>query len=370
MEPPARLGGALIESALGSLQHEELVIRKGRRTGVYTIVAVHSTALGPALGGCRMWHYRSPAEGVADALRLAHAMTLKAAAARVPLGGGKGVVCLPPGPPPSGRLRRRLLLDFADTVNLLGGRYVTAEDVGTSSRDMALMSEHTKFVSGLSRSRGGSGDPSPATALGVESAIRACCQRRFGSRALRGRTVAVLGVGHVGVRLARRLSRAGAELLVTDIDERRRALAEELPGARAVDPGDALLAEVDVLAPCALGGVLDERTVPDLRCQVVCGAANNQLTHDAVADLLAERGILYGPDFIANAGGIINIAVELEGYDPALAARRVRGIEQAMGEVLDEAERAAITPLAAAIELARRRLAAAQPASPGVTDTV
>jgi leucine dehydrogenase len=211
-------------SPLVSFEHEELVVRKGRRSGAYTVVAVHSTALGPALGGCRMWRYESSADGARDALRLARAMTFKAAAAGLSLGGGKGVICADPGPAPSGRRRRDMLLDFADTVNALEGRYITAEDVGTGARDMATIARGTRHVTGLGRSKGGSGDPSPFTALGVEAAMRACCARRFGSRELKGRRVAVVGVGRVGSKLARRLARAGARLLVADNDEGKREL--------------------------------------------------------------------------------------------------------------------------------------------------
>ena len=207
------------------------MIRRGRRSGLYTIVAVHSTVLGPALGGCRMWRYQSSADAARDALRLSRAMTFKAAAAGVPLGGGKGVIATEPGKPPAGGRRRDVLLDFADAVNTLEGRYVTAEDVGTSARDMAVLAGGTRHVTGLARSKGGSGDPSPFTAQGVEAALRACCERRFGTRDLGGRTVAVVGVGRVGSRLARRLAKAGAKLIVADIDEGKRELAQSI-GAR------------------------------------------------------------------------------------------------------------------------------------------
>jgi leucine dehydrogenase len=338
------------------LDHEELVIRRGRRSGIYTVVAVHSTKLGPALGGCRLWRYASSADGARDALRLSRAMTFKAAAAGLRLGGGKGVICAAPGRPPTGRRRHEMLLDFADTVNVLEGAYITAEDVGTSSRDMVVMAEHSKHVTGLPPSHGGSGDPSPITALGVEAAIRACCEHRFGSRELGGRRVAVVGVGRVGSRLARRLGRAGAELIVADIDESKRALTARLPRARWVDPNVALQAEVDVLAPCALGGVINESNVGRLRCGIVCGSANNQLSHEGLAEDLAANGILYAPDFIANAGGLVNIAVEREGYDAAKAKRLAAGIEHTMAALLRDAETNGSTPLAAAYRLARRRL--------------
>ena len=345
------------DSPLVSFDHEELVVRKGRRSGAYTVVAVHSTALGPALGGCRMWRYESSAAGARDALRLAWAMTFKAAAAGVPLGGGKGVICADPGRAPSGKRRRDMLLDFADTVNALEGRYVTAEDVGTSARDMAIIARGTKHVTGLARTRGGSGDPSPFTALGVEAAIRACCAKRFGSRELKGRTVAIVGAGRVGSNLARRLSRAGARLIVADIDASKRDVVKKLSGARWAEPSKALTADVDVLSPCALGGAIDPTTIAHLRCKVVCGSANNQLAHEGLAEDLAAHDILYAPDFIANAGGLINIAVELEGYDPARARRRAVAIEQTMALVLEQAEADGVTPVEAAYDVARARLA-------------
>ena len=335
-------------------------MRRGRRSGLYTLVAVHSTALGPALGGCRMWGYGDTRAAVRDGLRLARAMTLKAAAAELPLGGGKGVIMVPPGAPLDAERRRAVLLDFGDTVEALDGRYVTAEDVGTSEPDMAVIAERTGHVSGLARARGGSGDPSPWTALGVEEAIRVACERVWGDASLAGRSVAILGLGGVGAKLARRLADAGARLVVADIDPARRATAEAL-GAQWATPAEALAAAVDVLAPCALGGVLDEDTVPALRCRAVVGAANNQLADDAVADQLAARGILWAPDFVVNAGGIANIAAELDpgGYAPERAEARVRGVAATLRAVLAEAEAAGVTPLTAALARAHRRLAAA-----------
>jgi leucine dehydrogenase len=344
------------ETPLISLDHEELVIRKGRRSGLYTIVAVHSTALGPALGGCRMWRYESSADGARDALRLSRAMTFKASACGLDLGGGKGVICLPPGRAPTGKARKDALLDFADTVNALEGSYITAEDVGTGSRDMSVIAQATRYVTGLGRKRGGSGDPSPYTAQGVEAAMRACCDSVFGTADLRGRTVAVIGAGRVGGQLARRLSRAGAELLVADIDESKRAQVQQLANAKWTDPSSAMLADVDVVAPCALGGVIDQVNVSRLRAKIVCGSANNILAHEGLADDLAAEGILYAPDFIANAGGLINVSLELHGYEPAKARRGAEGIEQTMRTLLREADAANITPLAAAYALARRRL--------------
>jgi leucine dehydrogenase len=302
-----------------------------------------------------MWVYEDSRSALRDALRLSRAMTYKAAVANLPLGGGKGVIM---ASPQLSRARRRdVLLDFADAVESLGGRYITAEDVGTSARDMAVIARDTDHVAGLPRSRGGSGDPSPFTALGVESAIRACCERVFESRSLRGRRLCVIGLGHVGSRVAKRCARAGASLLVADVDLGKRALAQSL-GARWTTPEKGLTAEVDVLVPCALGGILDDESVPRLRCSIVAGAANNQLADDRVADLLAAHGILWAPDFVVNAGGIINIAEELGTYDVASARRQVRGIGETLQRIFDDAEATGATPLTAAMELARRRLAA------------
>jgi leucine dehydrogenase len=325
------------------------------------MVAVHSTARGPSLGGCRMWTYGDTRAAVRDVLRLSRAMTFKAACANLPLGGGKGVIMLPPGHgAPAGDARRAVLLDFGETVDALGGDYVTAEDVGTSDRDMAVIAEATGHVAGLAVERGSSGDPSPWTALGVLCAMEVACERGLGSASLAGRSVSVVGLGRVGGALARLLAEAGAKLTVADVDTGKRALADEL-GATWTDPESALRAEVDVVAPCALGGVLDEDSVDELRCRVIAGAANNQLAADAIAVELDERGIVWAPDFVANAGGIINISVEFEpsGYDTARAEQRVRGIGDTTRTIFERADATGATTLAAAMEIARLRLAEA-----------
>jgi leucine dehydrogenase len=304
-----------------------------------------------------MWTYEDSRSALADALRLSRAMTFKAAAADLPQGGGKGVIMLGREAALTPRLRRAALLDFGDTVDAVGGRYITAEDVGTSSRDMTVIAQRTSHVAGLARSRGGGGDPSPLTALGVLHAIQACCEWTLGDRALRGLRVGVIGLGHVGSRVARLCARAGARLIVSDLDRSRRSVAEEL-GARWVGPERALESAVDVLVPCALGGIFNQETAPRLRCRIIAGAANNQLAGDGIADLLAAQGILWAPDFVVNAGGIINIAVELAGYDPAVARQRVRGIADTLSQIFRDARSAGITPLAAATHLARGRLQA------------
>jgi len=340
-----------------SATHEEVVSVRGRRSGTPMVVAVHSTALGPALGGVRMWSYPDLADAERDALRLAEGMTLKAAAAGLDLGGGKGVICAPDGGfDPAGR--RVALLEFGDLVEGFGGRYITAEDVGVAPADMTVIAERTEHVTGLPPERGGSGDPSPVTAIGVEAAMLACAEARWGERDLAGRRVIVIGAGHVGGELARLLHERGCDLHLSDIDPAKRRLAAELD-AGWIAPERAAGGECDVLAPCALGGVVTAETLPALRCEVICGAANNQLADDSLAAALAERGILYAPDFIANVGGLINVYAEIHGYDAAAALRRARGIEATMSAVFAEAARQPTTPLAAARALAARRLRAA-----------
>jgi leucine dehydrogenase len=361
---PTNGEGAAEHIAPVPFEHEELAVRRGERSGAYVIVAIHSTALGPALGGARMWHYPSPIDASRDALRLAQGMTLKAAAAGLDLGGGKGVICAPDGGFASRDERIGALLDFADLVESLGGHYVTAEDVGTSTDDMVVLRERTQHVAGLPRDRGGSGDPSPYTAIGVEASIRATLQARYGSPELEGRTVAIVGLGHVGAQLAQRLAAAGAVLTVSDVDGSKQAIARELE-ARWVPASDAMAAECEVLSPCALGGAIDRSNVGSLRCRIVCGSANNQLADDSLAEELAAAGILYAPDFIANAGGLINVYREIRGYGPGRALELVLGIEGTMGSILVAAEARRTTPLVAARELAAERLAAAAEARRG-----
>jgi leucine dehydrogenase len=335
--------------------HEVLLTRVGERSGVPIAIAVNSTRLGPGLGGCRIWHYARPEDGIEDVRRLAGAMTLKAAAAGLELGGGKGVICLPSRSVPNDQ-RRAVLLDFADAVESLDGSYITAEDVGSGADDMAVISERTDHVVGLPPGLGGRGDPSPVTARGLERAIRACCRHRFGTPELDGIRVCVIGLGHVGGELARRLKAGGAELVVSDIDGRRRETAAQL-GAIWVDPEAATLSKCDVLAPCALGGAVDESNADLLRCQIVCGAANNVLADESLAERLQQCGIVYAPDFIANAGGLIHVYAELRGHEDEAVDELVDSIGETVEEVLDAATEAGTTPLQAALELASRRLA-------------
>lgn len=341
-----------------ALDHEELVVRRGARSGLHVIVAVHSTVLGPSLGGVRVWRYPSTGDGMRDALRLARAMTMKAAAAGLDLGGGKGVICLPHGGASAGEERRAMLLDFGDLVESLDGRYITAEDAGSTAEDLVTIRERTAHVAGLPADRGGSGDPSPFTARGVEAAMRACARERLGSPELRGLRVAIVGVGNVGSRLARRLAEQGAQLILCDIDRGKRALAEGLD-AEWVEPADAAATECEILAPCALGGAIHDGNLDALRCAIVCGSANNQLARDGLAEELAARDIAYAPDFIANSGGLISVCRELGAYGDDEALRLVDGIEGTMGHVLRTARERSTTPLRAAAQLAEERLEAA-----------
>jgi leucine dehydrogenase len=314
-------------------------------------VAVHRTVGGRSLGGCRMRAYPTPDEAVRDAERLAQAMTLKAAVSRLPLGGAKGVIAVAPGARLVNSRRSDALRDFAELVDSFGGRYITAQDAGTCEADIAYMARFTPHVCGRPAADGGCGDPSPYTAHGVEVAIRASLP----GGSLEGRHVVVVGLGHVGGALARRLHEGGASLTVADVDTSKRRLARQL-SARWVSPEQSLVTEADVLAPCALGGVLDHKTVAALRVPVVAGAANNQLARESVAQLLSERAILWAPDFVINAGGLIAVEDELRGFDRDRAERAIEGIGDTVKEIYARAE-AGTNTLIAAQELAAERSA-------------
>ncbi|WP_035858430.1 Glu/Leu/Phe/Val dehydrogenase family protein [Cryptosporangium arvum] len=313
--------------------HEELHVRAGRRTGLPIVVAIHSTALGQALGGCRLWHYDDWRDGVEDALRLSAAMTAKNALAGLANGGGKTVVPLPPGLTLDAGARRDLLHDVGDAVAALDGRYGTGPDVGTGADDMVVIGERTPHVFCRPVAHGGSGSSSPGTAAGVIAALRATVARLDGRADLGGHTFAVVGLGSVGADVARRLAAAGAHLVVSDVRTEAKALADEL-GASWTSPEDALTAEVDVVTPAALGGVLTPDLVPRLRCRAIVGPANNQLSSPEVAGLLHERGVLWAPDYVASAGGIVHaIASELYGESPDVVARRIDRIEATLGQI-------------------------------------
>lgn len=336
-----------------SSDYEEVRARRGPRSGLMMAIAVHRTVNGRSLGGCRMWSYRSSDDVVREAQRLARSMSYKAAIAGLPLGGGKAVIDTVPGEPLTGEWRAQALRDFAELVESFGGRYITAQDAGTTQDDISFLARYTSHVSGLPIARGGAGDPSPYTAHGVEVGIAASLRGSYD-----GRHVVVIGLGHVGSQLARRLLDAGARVTATDIDPRCRTLARQL-GAAWVAPERALRLEADVLAPCALGAVLNRETVAELQVPVVAGAANNQLAGEEVADDLRDRGIVWAPDFVINAGGLIAVADELHGFDRERVERAIEGIADTLRDIYVHASRNAINTLVAAQELAAERLGGA-----------
>jgi glutamate dehydrogenase/leucine dehydrogenase len=334
------------------MNHEQVRIHTGRRSGLPVIIAVHSTALGMAIGGCRLKTFPHWKDALDDALRLSAAMTDKAALAGLPHGGGKTVIAA--DGPLSPQRRRAALLDVGDAVDGFGGMYATGPDSGTSPADMNVIAERTTHVFCRPPADGGSGDSSPATAVGTLAAIRAVATS-LGRTDLNGLRCTVLGAGAVGTPLARLLADAGAKLTITDIDPAKRDLADEL-AAGWLTPDEAPWAETDVLVPAALGGLLGPDTVDRLRCAAVVGPANNQLTDDSVADLLHERGILYAPDVIVSAGGILHgFAAEVYRETPAQVDARLAGIGDTLAEVLATARRDDIAPLRVAKDLARAR---------------
>ncbi len=346
-------------TVFGSMEedgHEQVVWCRDERSGLRAIVAIHSTALGPALGGTRMLAYPDENQALADVLRLARGMTYKAALAGLDLGGGKAVIVDSPAPAD----RQARLQAYGRFIQGLGGRYITAEDVGTTQADMDRIRQETAHVTGVSEVLGGSGDPSPFTALGVVHAMGALAQTCWGHPSLQGRHIVVVGVGKVGGALVSELVAAGARVSVADVDPSRVRIAVERHGVRPLPVGEAMAEPCDILAPCALGAVLDERSIPRLNCSAVCGSANNQLAQPGDARRLADAGVLYVPDYVASAGGIVNIAGELApgGYDREAARRRVRAIGATTIAVLAEAQARGITPLSAADRLAEARIAA------------
>jgi leucine dehydrogenase len=351
----------MFEDVLRAWDGEEAVVRFDEPTGAWMIVAVHDTTLGPGMGGTRMKAYATPHDALADALRLSGAMTLKQAAADLPYGGGKAVVAVPEIPPRGSDERRTLMLRYAALVDSLHGTYVTAADMNTGQADMDVIGERTSHVLGRSPGAGGSGDPAPGTARGVFHGIVASAGRAFSTDDLSGRTVLVQGVGSVGGRLVELLHEAGAGLVLADVDPLRAKETAERVGAGTVDAEAVIGTECDVFAPCATGGVLSAATIPKLRCRVVAGAANNQLAEPHDAEQLAEQGILYAPDFVINAGGVLHLAgYETLGWTEEQMAARLAGIGDTLLEVYDAADRDGITTDAAANRLARSRLDAAR----------
>ena len=333
---------------------EQLRIVTGPRSGATIIISVHSTLLGPAIGGCRLRRYPSFTDGLADVLKLSKAMSYKCAIGGIAVGGGKTVVIQP-----ETFDRRDLLLDIGDAVEAMGGAYLTAVDIGTTAEDMVTVKERTSHVVGLPEMEGGSGSPADATARGVLASMRAVALHLFGTESLSGRHIVISGLGGVGSRMARALTAQGAKLTVTDVDGSKASIAAEL-GATWTDPENALAIEADIVAPAGVGGILDRRIVNDIRCRAIVGPANNQLTLPSVADALHARGVLWAPDFLVNGGGVVYAgAMEVEHLDSAAAEAKVEAIGTTLAEVLSTAEATGTTPLAVAQAMAEKRLQSA-----------
>ncbi len=336
--------------------HERVVFTSEQSTGLRAIIAIHSTKVGPAMGGVRFYPYANSEDALTDVLRLSQGMTLKNVMAGLPIGGGKSVII---GDPKTDK-SPALLAAFGRAVNTLGGSYVCAEDVGTTTADMAQIHAATRHVAGLAKGSQASGDPSPLTARGVFFGIQAAVRHKLGLASLAGVRVAVLGLGNVGGRLCQMLNEAGAQLTVADIDPDKSARVSQHFGAQVLPVDNIICADVDVFAPCALGGVLNADTVRLLKAPIVAGAANNQLAEPSIGRALHKRRILYAPDFVINAGGIINAAGEMLGHhDAARVAQRVRGIADTLESVFAKADAENCATADIAVAMAQARLAAA-----------
>lgn len=332
---------------------EQVVLCQDKNSGLKAIIAIHDTTLGPALGGSRMWTYASEEEAIEDALRLARGMTYKNAAAGLNLGGGKTVII---GDPKKDK-NEEMFRAFGRYIEGLNGRYITAEDVGTTEYDMDLIHLETEYVAGISSGDGTSGNPSPVTAYGVYVGMKASAKEAFGSDSLKGKKVAVQGVGNVAYALCEYLHEEGAELYVTDINEEAIKRAVDNFGATAVGLDEIYGLDVDIYAPCALGATVNDDTIPQFKCKVIAGSANNQLKEDRHGDKLHEMGIVYAPDYVINSGGVINVADELIGYNRERAMKRVAGIYDTIEKIYEISKRDSIPSYQAADRLAEERIA-------------
>ncbi len=332
--------------------YEQLLFCQDEASGLKAIIALHDTTLGPALGGTRMWTYHSEEAAIEDALRLAKGMTYKNAAAGLNLGGGKTVII---GDPKKDK-NEAMFRAFGRFIQGLNGRYITAEDVGTTVEDMDLIYEETNFVTGISQASGSSGNPSPVTAYGCYVGMKAAAKEAFGSDSLEGKVVAVQGVGNVSFELCRYLHEEGASLIVTDINRDSVNRAVTAFDAKAVDPDDIYSVDADIFSPCALGAIINDQTIPQLKAKVIAGSANNQLQDPQHGDLIHEMGIVYAPDYVINAGGVINVADELYGYNRERALKRVETIYQNVAKVIEISKRDHIPTYLAADRMAEERI--------------
>ncbi len=333
--------------------HEQVNFFHDPTCGLKAIVAIHNTTLGPALGGARMWNYASEEEALIDVLRLSQGMTYKAAIADLNLGGGKAVIIGDAKTQKSEKFFR----SFGRFIEGLGGRYITAEDVNTSVKDMEHVKKETDYVTGISRSLGGSGDPSPVTALGVYMGIKAAVKERLGLNSLSGLKISIQGLGHVGQYVAEYLHKDGVQLFVTDLEEDRIQTIVKRFDAKAVSLKAIHSLDVDVFAPCAMGAILNDKTIPELKCQIVAGAANNQLAEPGIhGAVLKKRDILYAPDYAINAGGLINVSNELEGYNRERAFNQAEGIYDILMSIFKRANEEDIPTNIASDILAEERI--------------
>jgi leucine dehydrogenase len=333
-------------------EYEQLVFCHDEASGLKAIIAIHDTTLGPALGGTRMWTYATEEAAIEDALRLARGMTYKAAAAGLNLGGGKTVVIGNPKTDKSEALFRAL----GRYIESLNGRYITAEDVGTTVTDMDYVHQETDYVTGVSEAYGSSGNPSPMTAFGCFRGLQAAAKEAFGTEDLNGKTVAVQGVGNVGYYLCKHLHEAGAKLIVTDINQEAIDRVVTEFGAQVVAPNEIFSVECDIFSPCALGAIINDETIPQFKCKVIAGSANNQLKEERHGDIIHEMGIVYAPDYVINAGGLINVADELEGYNAERARKKVDNIYNIISNIFEIAKREGIPSYKAADRMAEQRI--------------
>lgn len=335
--------------------HEQVLFCNDNETGLKAIIAIHNTTLGPALGGTRMWNYATEAEAYTDVLRLSRGMTYKAAASGLNLGGGKAVIIGDAKKIKSEALLRR----FGKFVNSLGGKYITAEDVAMNSRDMELIHMETKHVTGIPELLGGSGDPSPVTAYGVYLSMKASAKERWGNDSLKDKKVAVQGIGNVGTSLVKHLTEEGAKVWISDINQERVKEVSTLYKTQVVD-GDAIFdLDMDIYAPCALGATVNDATLSRLKCSIICGAANNQLADEKVhGEIVMKKGIIYAPDFVVNAGGLINVYNELLGYNRERAMKQAETIYGNVAKVFQISKDKNIPTYMAANQMAEERIAA------------
>lgn len=332
--------------------YEQLVFCQDKTSGLKAIIAIHDTTLGPALGGTRMWTYENEEAAIEDALRLAKGMTYKNAAAGLNLGGGKTVII---GDPRKDK-NEEMFRAFGRYIQGLNGRYITAEDVGTTVADMDLIHEETNYVTGISPAFGSSGNPSPVTAYGVYRGMKAAAKEAFGHDSLEGKVVAVQGVGNVAYTLCKYLHEEGAKLIVTDINKEAVQRVVEDFDAKAVEVNEIYSVDCDIFAPCALGAIINDDTIPQLKAKVIAGAANNQLKETRHGDLIHELGLVYAPDYVINAGGVINVADELNGYNHERAIKRVETIYNNVEKVFEISKRDGIPTYVAADRMAEERI--------------